>query len=182
LAQQPQARPQVTNTDPAANRQSTYGLFQDRPEAAVSNAQSQPAANALDSLDRSKVMSFQFRNAPWSLVLAKFAGATGLELRMQAIPDGAFNRWDSARYTPSQTLTILNAELAKVGCQANVVGSSLCVIAAPTNAAIQTSAMSAAPVSAGQVAPASSATIAPMPAMPSNIPTAGTIGRQDAGR
>ena len=58
-------------------------------------------------------MSFQFRNAPWTLVLAKFANATGLELRMQALPDGTFNRWDSARYTPSQTLAILNLELAK---------------------------------------------------------------------
>jgi hypothetical protein len=74
-------------------------------------------------------MSFQFRNAPWTLVLAKFANATGLELRMQALPDGTFNRWDSARYTPTQTLTILNAELAKLGCQAKVVGTALCVVA-----------------------------------------------------
>ena len=88
------------------------------------------AANPFETLDRTKVMSFQFRNAPWSLVLAKFANATGLELRLQTMPDGTFNRWDSARYTPSQTLAILNSELAKLGCQAKVVGTSLCVIPA----------------------------------------------------
>jgi hypothetical protein len=93
-------------------------------------APGQPAANPLTSLDRSKVMSFQFRNAPWSLVLAKFAGATGLELRMQAMPDGTFNRWDSARYTPTQTLAILNSELVKLGCQAKIVGTSLYIVQA----------------------------------------------------
>jgi hypothetical protein len=90
----------------------------------------QPAVNPFETLDRTKVMSFQFRNAPWSLVLARFANATGLELRLQAMPDGTFNRWDSARYTPSQTLAILNSELAKLGCQAKVVGTALCVVPA----------------------------------------------------
>ncbi len=75
-------------------------------------------------------MSFQFRNAPWSLVLAKFASATGLELRMQAMPDGTFNRWDSARYTPTQTLAIMNSELAKLGCQAKIIGTSLYIVQA----------------------------------------------------
>jgi hypothetical protein len=93
-------------------------------------APGQPAANPLTSLDHTKVMSFQFRNAPWSLVLAKFASATGLELRMQAMPDGTFNRWDSARYTPTQTLAILNSELAKLGCQAKIIGTSLYVVQA----------------------------------------------------
>jgi hypothetical protein len=63
-------------------------------------------------------------------VLAKFAGATGLELRMQAMPDGTFNRWDSARYTPTQTLAILNSELVKLGCQAKIVGTSLYIVQA----------------------------------------------------
>jgi hypothetical protein len=101
--------------------------YQDRVETA---APAQSAASPLDTLDRTKVMSFQFRNAPWTLVLAKFANATGLELRLQAMPDGTFNRWDSGRYTPSQTLAILNSELGKIGCQAKVVGSSLYVVPA----------------------------------------------------
>jgi hypothetical protein len=110
---------------PMAPPANVYGVFQDRPHTPPAP---QPAANPLESLDRTKVMSFQFRNAPWSLVLAKFAAATGLELRMQAMPDGTFNRWDAGRYTPSQTLTILNSELAKLGCQATVVGSALCIV------------------------------------------------------
>jgi hypothetical protein len=110
---------------------SVTGLFQDRPEVApVAAAIPQAGPNPLDTLDRTKVMSFQFRNAPWSLVLANFAIATGLELRMQAFPTGTFNRWDSARYTPTQTLTILNAELSKLGCQAKAVGTALCVVPA----------------------------------------------------
>jgi hypothetical protein len=149
LSQQPAADPIVNRPmdSPAARPSqppSVNGLFQDRQDImpAAAPAQTPPAqayaaqpiaaqspANSLETLDRTKVMSFQFRNAPWTLVLAKFANATGLELRMQALPDGTFNRWDSARYTPTQTLTILNAELAKLGCQAKVVGTALCVVA-----------------------------------------------------
>jgi hypothetical protein len=128
---------------------SAYGTFQDRPDAAPS---AQPVASPLDALDRTKVMSFQFRNAPWSLVLAKFASATGLELRMQAMPDGTFNRWDAARYTPTQTLAILNAELAKIGCQAKVVGSALYIV----------------PAAPGD--PASSAAVVPAAASNSQLP------------
>jgi hypothetical protein len=141
LAQQPLAEPIVNrpmDLPPAGPSQPTSvtGLFQDRPVqdrpevAPVAAAIPQPGPNLLDTLDRTKVMSFQFRNAPWSLVLANFAFATGLELRMQAFPTGTFNRWDSARYTPTQTLTILNAELSKLGCQAKAVGTALYVVPA----------------------------------------------------
>jgi hypothetical protein len=130
-----------------------YGLFQDRADAAAAAVKTPSTASPFETLDHTKVMSFQFRNAPWSLVLAKFANATGLELRMQAMPDGTFNRWDSARYTPTQTLTILNSELAKIGCQAKVVGTALCVVpTAPTDTTIQTSAQVPASIPA---APAS---------------------------
>ena len=61
------------------------------PDAAHSDT-----TNGLAALDRTKVMSFQFRNAPWTVVLAQFAAETHLELRMQAVPQGVFNRWDSA--------------------------------------------------------------------------------------
>jgi hypothetical protein len=120
----------------------------------------QAGANPFETLDRTKVMSFQFRNAPWTLVLAKFANATGLELRMQALPDGTFNRWDSARYTPSQTLAILNSELAKTGCQAKVMGAALCVVPTTGDGAVQTSGTSTTPMP--QTAPTSS----PVPATP----------------
>jgi hypothetical protein len=178
LAQQPPAEPIVNrpmDLPPARPSQPTSvtGLFQDRPVqdrpevAPVAAAIPQPGPNPLDTLDRTKVMSFQFRNAPWTLVLAKFANATGLELRMQALPDGTFNRWDSARYTPTQTLAILNAELAKLGCQAKVVGTALCVV----------------PATAGDGAIPASATVpANVPAVPSSsqlpqypgVPVSGT--------
>jgi hypothetical protein len=163
-----QTIPQQAPADPAAVRSAdasaahpgqpanVYGLYQDHPDAtaAVAAEKPQSAVSPFETLDHTKVMSFQFRNAPWSLVLAKFANATGLELRMQAMPDGTFNRWDSARYTPTQTLAILNADLAKAGCQAKVVGSALCIVAAsPSDAAIQTSASSMA---SGPAAPPSS--------------------------
>jgi len=163
-AQQPLAPVQQPLPEPIANRAvdlptarpsqptSVYG-FQDRPDvtATAAIAPAQPMANPLETLDRTKVMSFQFRNAPWTLVLAKFANATGLELRLQAMPDGTFNRWDSARYTPTQTLTILNAELAKLGCQAKIVGTALCVVpTSPGDGAMPASGVVPASVPAPQ--------------------------------
>lgn len=107
------------------------GLFPERPETGASDGNpAQPTANPLLALDHTKVMSFQFRNAPWCVVLAEFAAATGLELRMQAFPRGVFNRWDTARYTPSQTLRILSGELVHAGCQLKLVGNALCVLPA----------------------------------------------------
>jgi hypothetical protein len=137
--------------------QSANVYTQDHAETA---APTQAGANPFEALDRTKVMSFQFRNAPWTLVLAKFANATGLELRMQALPDGTFNRWDSARYTPSQTLAILNLELAKTGCQAKVIRSALCVVPTAGDGAVQTSGTSVSPIP--QPAPPAS----PVPATP----------------
>jgi beta-lactamase regulating signal transducer with metallopeptidase domain len=95
--------------------------------SADSDGKTTQAASPLEILDGGRVMSLQFRNAPWSLVLTKFAQATGLELRMQAMPAGTFNRSDSSRYTPTQTLAVMNTELAKTGWRAKVVGTSLCV-------------------------------------------------------
>jgi hypothetical protein len=68
-------------------------------------------------------------------VLAEFAAETHLELRMQAIPRGVFNRWDTARYSPSQTLSILNSELARIGCTLKLEGNVLHVCALPATAA-----------------------------------------------
>jgi hypothetical protein len=88
-------------------------------------------------------MSFQFRNAPWTVVLSQFAAETHLELRMQAVPQGVFNRWDSARYSPSQTLAILNSEIARAGCHLKLEGNVLRVCALAPAAAPAQSASSA---------------------------------------
>jgi hypothetical protein len=148
----PAAVPTTSGNDPVS------GLFDHRPAAAAPDAAHSVAANALAALDHSKVMSFQFRNAPWTVVLAQFAAETHLELRMQSVPQGVFNRWDSARYSPSQTLAILNSELGRTGCQLKLEGNVLRVsslspttTAAPTHPAAAPSASAWLPQSSGIV-------------------------------
>jgi hypothetical protein len=92
------------------------------------------------------------------VVLAQFAAETHLELRMQSVPQGVFNRWDSARYSPSQTLAILNSELGRTGCQLKLEGNVLRVsslspttTAAPTHPAAAPSASAWLPQSSGIV-------------------------------
>jgi hypothetical protein len=130
------------------------GLYNHGPNAALPDAAHPDETSALAPLDRTKVMSFQFRNAPWTVVLSQFAAETHLELRMQAVPQGVFNRWDSARYSPSQTLAILNSEIARTGCHLKLEGNVLRVCnlapaAAPAQSA--SSATSWLPQSSGIV-------------------------------
>jgi hypothetical protein len=126
------------------------GLLDRRPQPLAPEATSAEIANPLAALDRTKVMSFQFRNAPWTVVLSQFAAETHLELRMQSVPQGVFNRWDAARYSPSQTLAILSSELARTGCQLKLEGSVLrvCPLSSATT-------VSHAPSSQSAVTPAS---------------------------
>jgi hypothetical protein len=121
------------------------GLFDHRPQTLAPDATSAEIANPLAALDRTKVMSFQFRNAPWTVVLSQFAAETHLELRMQSVPQGVFNRWDAARYSPSQTLAILSSELARTGCQLKLEGSVLrvCPLSSPTTVSRTASSQSA---------------------------------------
>jgi hypothetical protein len=142
------------------------GLLDRRPQPLAPEATSAEMANPLAALDRTKVMSFQFRNAPWTVVLSQFAAETHLELRMQTVPQGVFNRWDAARYSPSQTLAILSSELARTGCQLTLEGSVLRV--GPLRSA---TTVSHAPTSQSAVTPAS---WLPQPqSSPSVVPAAG---------
>jgi hypothetical protein len=111
------------------------------------DASQQEFATSLASLDRKKVMSFQFRNAPWTVVLSQFAAETHLELRMQDVPQGVFNRWDATRYSPSQTLAILNSEIARAGCQLKLEGHVLRVVRLSPSTALSTPSGSATPSS-----------------------------------
>jgi hypothetical protein len=145
-----QETPAIPNQPPAAIQKTSsasepanpvYGIFDHRPGAAQPDAGHPEPGNMMAALDRTKVMSFQFRNAPWTVVLAEFATETHLELRMQSIPHGVFNRWDSARYSPSQTLAILNSELARTGCTLKLEGKVLKVCAlSSTPSALSSSA------------------------------------------
>ena len=144
----PVAVPALPGLDPVT------GLVH-RPTAAPDVARPE-YSTALASLDRKKVMSFQFRNAPWTVVLSQFAAETHLELRMQAVPQGVFNRWDAARYSPSQTLAILNSEVARAGCQLKLEGNILRVVPLSQSTAQAPSARSAATASMSSLLPQSS--------------------------
>ncbi len=139
------------------------GLFDHRPQTLAPEATSAEIANPLAALDRTKVMSFQFRNAPWTVVLSQFAAETHLELRMQTVPQGVFNRWDAARYSPSQTLAILSSELARTGCQLKLEGSVLRVLplSSATTAARTPSSQSAVTPASWLPQPQSSPSVVP---------------------
>lgn len=62
-----------------------------------------------------KELSFNFRYAPWSDVLAMFAEAAGLTLDLNAVPPGSFNYRDNRKYTPMQALDVLNGYLLQKG-------------------------------------------------------------------
>jgi hypothetical protein len=143
-AMPPAAIPSSPGVDPIT------GLL-DRRTAGTPDVAHPEFSTALAALDRSKVMSFQFRNAPWTVVLSQFAAETHLELRMQAVPQGVFNRWDAARYSPSQTLGILNSELARAGCQLKLEGNILRVTQLSPSTAQSAASRAAAPSSLSPV-------------------------------
>ena len=75
----------------------------------------QPADKAGEHPVESRKMSFQFRFAPWEMVLTKFAQEAGLTLEMNEVPTGTFNYVDSGTYTPTEALDILNGALLPKG-------------------------------------------------------------------
>lgn len=62
-----------------------------------------------------KTMSFNFRYAPWELVLKHFAEHAGLTLDLNVVPKGTFNYFNDERYTTTQALDILNGYLSRQG-------------------------------------------------------------------
>ena len=67
--------------------------------------------------DRKRVeeFSFNFRGAPWEQVLQMYADGAGLTLDLNQIPPGTFSHFDDNKYTPKQTLDILNGYLLRKG-------------------------------------------------------------------
>ncbi|RPI80765.1 MAG: hypothetical protein EHM42_11675, partial [Planctomycetaceae bacterium] len=53
-------------------------------------------------------LRFNFRFAPWQMVLEKFAKEARLTLDMNEVPTGTFNYYDDADYTVSEALDIIN--------------------------------------------------------------------------
>jgi type II secretory pathway component GspD/PulD (secretin) len=60
-------------------------------------------------------LSFNFRYAPWTDVLTRFAKLAGLTLDLNAVPPGSFNYNDSRKHTPMQVLDVLNGYLLQKG-------------------------------------------------------------------
>ncbi|MDB5384633.1 MAG: Bacterial type secretion system short domain protein [Planctomycetaceae bacterium] len=62
-----------------------------------------------------KLMSFNFRFAPWELVLKHFAEHAGLTLDLNVVPPGTFNYYDNGKFTVTQALDIINGYLIQKG-------------------------------------------------------------------
>lgn len=62
-----------------------------------------------------KLMSFNFRFAPWEMVLKHFAEHAGLTLDLNVVPPGTFNYFDDGKFTVTQALDVLNGYLLQKG-------------------------------------------------------------------
>lgn len=60
-------------------------------------------------------LSFNFRYAPWSIVLQRFADVAGLTLDLNDVPPGTFNHYDNKQYTVTEALDVLNGYLLARG-------------------------------------------------------------------
>ena len=58
---------------------------------------------------------FNFHEAPWDLVLRRFAEAAGLALQIDTLPTEPLTYYDSAEYSPTEALDILNGYLIQSG-------------------------------------------------------------------
>ena len=82
----------------------------------------QPASARLASTQNFSVRSlgapqenfvFNYSDAPWELVIRRFAENTGLSLRMEAKPPGKFSFHDQRPYSAIEAIDILNGELLR---------------------------------------------------------------------
>ena len=59
--------------------------------------------------------SFTFKAAPWSDVVRQFAARAGYQLRMESIPTGTFDLYDTHQYSPVAALDLINGYLIRNG-------------------------------------------------------------------
>ncbi|HEX6984802.1 MAG TPA: secretin N-terminal domain-containing protein [Planctomycetaceae bacterium] len=62
-----------------------------------------------------RLLSFNFRYAPWSEVLKLFADFSNLTLDLDDVPPGTFNYYDNRKYTATEALDVLNGYLLQKG-------------------------------------------------------------------
>ncbi|MGE0376902.1 MAG: secretin N-terminal domain-containing protein, partial [Planctomycetaceae bacterium] len=60
-------------------------------------------------------LSFNFRYAPWDVVLQRFADIAGLTLDLKDVPPGTFNHYDQKEYTITEALDVINSYLLRRG-------------------------------------------------------------------
>lgn len=129
----PSGKPAATSAQPAAKPPASPSLpsVAERPGQPADDTAApepilsfEPTANAsnvsrvtpgLDVAGGERRLSFNFRYAPWSDVLERFAELAGLTLDLHDVPPGTFNYYDTGTYTPAEALDILNGYLLQKG-------------------------------------------------------------------
>ncbi len=104
------------NRDQAESRQQTAPEGEVVAELTVpASADSGDETKESDTGDKGKLLSFNFRFAPWEVVLRRFAEEAELNLSLDVVPPGTLNYFDRGKYTPTQALDILNGYLLQKG-------------------------------------------------------------------
>ncbi len=89
------------------------------PSVTVAADGDEPATTSFGALPKNgapvKVLSFNFRFAPWTDVLELFAEVADLTLDLTEVPPGSFNYYDNGTYSPTEALDIINGYLQQRG-------------------------------------------------------------------
>lgn len=80
-----------------------------------SESDTSPEQNSEKTDDGESLLSFNFRFAPWELVLRRIAEEAGLSLQIDVVPPGTLNYYDRKKYTPTQAIDVLNGYLLQKG-------------------------------------------------------------------
>lgn len=104
-------------------------LFDPDPVQPQQVAQAEPVQRRMAPTGEAR-FSFNFQEAPWSLVLKKFAEEAGLSLRVGALPLSTYTYYDPHEYSLSQALDIFNDSLLTLGFIAIRNGDRLTVVSA----------------------------------------------------
>ncbi|MEZ6051928.1 MAG: secretin N-terminal domain-containing protein [Planctomycetaceae bacterium] len=112
----------TTNTAPPQAPAKRAAFEMDVPEGAEAVAsfaavdgQQSTARDQTPRGDNGPTLSFNFRYAPWSIVLQRFADVAGLTLDLNDVPPGTFNHYDDKQYTVTEALDVLNGYLLARG-------------------------------------------------------------------
>ena len=118
---QPEPRRRRRNRDdapsPATNKRTPKGEPVVELSTTPAGAESKTATGNVSDDKKTKdgLLSFNFRFAPWDLVLRRFSEEAKLSLQMDVVPPGTLNYYDRKKYTPTEALDVLNGYLLQKG-------------------------------------------------------------------